>query len=341
MSMSKEESTTSLWWELDQAWEEAPPPSLVRRVLRRLLAIPPRETSFVRRGFRCDSERVRLRLEEASACLIRGYHAALETDPPDLDVRLAREEPETQGFAFEGAALGLTALDVLTGWRKDRFHRFLHGAGDAHAYFVHAGAGWALARLPLSPAALLRRLDPLLGWLALDGYGFHEGFFRRRRSIDLREVPARLSVHERRAFDQGLGRSLWFVEGASVARIASRIAAFPAARRPDLWSGVGLACGYAGGCDRGAVLELRLAGGGHSPELAQGAAFAAEARERAGIPTLYTELACQILCGMSAERAAAAVREAGQDLPEEGEPPACEVWRRRVQERFRKRRTRG
>jgi hypothetical protein len=338
-SMSKEESTTSLRWPLDQTWEEAPP-SLVRRMVRKLLAISPQETSFIRRRFRWDSEEVRLRLEGVAACFVRGYHAALESDPPDLDVRLAREEPAMQGFAFEGAALGLTILDVFTGWRGRRLHRFLHGAGDAHAYIVHVGAGWVLARLPLSPSSLLRRLDPLLGWLALDGYGFHEGFFHGPKSVERQEVPARLAGYERRVFDQGLGRSLWFVEGAGVARIARRIAAFPAERRPDLWSGVGLACGYAGGRDRAAVLELRLASGEHAPELAQGAAFAAEARERAGIPAAHTELACQILCGVSAERAAAIAREAGQDLPPDGGVPAFEVWRRRIQERFQKRGTR-
>ncbi|HEX7185859.1 MAG TPA: DUF1702 family protein [Thermoanaerobaculia bacterium] len=343
--MSKKESTTSLRWPLDQTWVETPPPSLIRRTVRKLLAISPRETSFARRKFRCDSEEVRLRLEGVAGCFVRGYHLALETDPPDLDVRLAREEPESQGFAFEGAALGLTVLDVLTGWltgrRGGRLHRFLQGAGDAHAYIVHVGAGWALARLPLSPASLLRRLDPLLGWLALDGYGFHEGFFHWPQSVERQEVPARLSGYERRAFDQGLGRSLWFVEGTGVARIARRIAAFPAERRPDLWSGVGLACGYAGGRDRSAVMELRLASGEHAPELAQGAAFAAEARERAGIPVAHTELASQALCGMSAERAAAITREAGQDLPPDGEAPAFEVWRRRIQARFQKRGTRS
>ena len=342
--MAKEESTTSLRWPLDETWEAAPP-SRIRRVVRKLLAISPQETSFARRQFRCDSEEVRLRLEGVAGCFVRGYHLALETDPPDLDARLGREEPETQGFSFEGAALGLTVLDALTGWlpgrRADRLHRLLQGAGDAHAYIVHVGAGWALARLPLSPASLRHRLDPLLGWLTLDGYGFHEGFFHGPRSVERQEVPARLAGYERRGFDQGLGRSLWFVEGAGVARIARRIAAFPAERRPDLWSGVGLACGYAGGRDRAAVLELRLAAGEHTPELAQGAAFAAEARERAGNPALHTELACQVLCGVSAERAAATAREAGQDLPPDGGVPAFEVWRRRIQEHFPKRGTRS
>src|SRR3712207_8380154 len=53
--------------------------------------------------------------------------------------------------------------------------------------------------------------------------------------------------------DQGLGRSLWFVQGADVRRIPATVNAFPAERRPDLWSGLGLACGYAGGRTRAEV----------------------------------------------------------------------------------------
>jgi hypothetical protein len=82
------------------------------------------------------------------------------------------------------------------------------------------GLGWAWARLPGNPERRLPALDPLLGWLAVDGYGFHEGYFHWRRRVSARELPRGLSASARRVFDQGLGRSLWFVEGADVPRAA-------------------------------------------------------------------------------------------------------------------------
>lgn len=315
--------------------------SPLRSLARRLLAIDPRDTSFAVRGFRCDEPEIRDRLEGIAQCFVRGYHAALESSLPELPGRLDTEQPAARGWAYEGTAMALTILDVVTGqlWlgRPGRLPAFLAGPGDAHAYIVHVGAGWTLARLPLPVSTLLRRLDPLLGWLAVDGYGFHEGFFHAARSVAGQEVPRKVRGYARRAFDQGLGRSLWFVEGAHPERIAAAIGSFPAARRPDLWSGVGLACAYAGGRGPDALETLRRAAAPWHRELAQGAAFAAAARRRAGNPTPDTELSCQALCGMSWESAAAVCVEAERDLPAvppEAEVPAFEVWRRRIQERF-------
>src|SRR4051812_12052035 len=277
------------------------------KLSRRVLGISPQETSFARRGFRCNSDAVRERLETVGRNFVAGYLCALEA--PDAEVLAARigaaVTRDFQGFANEGAAMGLALLDALTPWRRGRLQRFLAGAGDAHIYIVHVGAGWALARLPLAPRALLARLDPLLGWLALDGYGFHQGFFHAARSVTGQEIPAKVTGYARRAFDQGIGRSLWFVEGADVGRIAATIGAFPAARRPDLWSGVGLACAYAGGRGRDDLAALRRAAAPWTRELAQGVVFAAKARQRAGNPTPDVELASEVLCGRSAAEAAA------------------------------------
>jgi hypothetical protein len=126
---------------------------------------------------------------------------------------------------------------------------------------AHVGAGWAFARLCRNIGRPLARLDPLLRWLAVDGYGFHEGYFHCHRYIERPTRPARLSGYALRVFDQGLGRSLWFVYGADIARISSAIATFTPERRADLWSGTALACSYAGGVERAAIEALREAAG--------------------------------------------------------------------------------
>jgi hypothetical protein len=309
------------------------------KATRRVLGISPRETSFARRGFRCDSPAVRAHLEEVGACFVRGYNAALESRRPDeLAARIAAQVlPPFSGFAYEGAAMALTLLDVLTPWRRDRLQRLLAGPGDAHLYIVHVGAGWALARLPVPVDWLLARLDPNLRWLTLDGYGFHDGFFHWPRTITRQEVPRRLRGYARRAYDLGVGRSLWFVEGAGAGRIAARIAAFPAARRRELWSGVGLACAYAGGADAGALADLCQAAAADRPALAQGVAFAATARARAGNPTPDTELACRTICSMTSDKAAALAertRPAAAHPSFAADLPPFEVWRQRIQQLF-------
>jgi enediyne biosynthesis protein E3 len=312
------------------------------KMSRRLLGISPEETSFARRGFRCDSDALRERLERVGRSFVQGYLLGLETG--DAEALAARIEGDVahdfQGFAYEGAAMALALLDALTLWRRDRLRRFLAGPGDTHVYIVHVGAGWALARLPISVPRLLATLDPVYGWLALDGYGFHQGFFHWPEAIGRQQVPRRLRGYARRGFDQGVGRSLWFVEGADPGRIAARVAAFPAARRADLWSGVGLACGYAGGADRGAIEALRQAAGNAVPALAQGVAFAAKARLRAGIPIPDTALACSVLCGLTAEEAAAVTDDAmpaAAAAPAPAGPdglPLFELWRQDIQRRL-------
>lgn len=317
--------------------------NLGRRLARRLLGVSPEETSFRHRGFRWDSEEVRERLEGVAGRFVQGYHAALEERRLDvLASRLEEIPAEAGGFAYEGAGMALALLDTMTPWRRDRLDAFLRGPADPHVYIVHIGAGWILARLPLSPERLLARFDRILGWLVLDGYGFHEGFFHWPRTVERQEVPAKVRGYARRAFDQGLGRSLWFVEGAGPGRIHARISAFPRERQGDLWSGAGLACSYAGGaggCERSAVEEMLRLAGEHAPQLAQGTGFAAEARQRAGNPAQQTELACRVFWGVGAEEVSGLVVRAGEDLPPDGAEPGFEVWRRRIQQCFTERGT--
>ena len=302
---------------------------------RRVFGISIEETRFERRGFRGGDPRARRRLETIGAAFLSGYHAAL------ADHRIARlaaslesVDVELRGFAYEGAAMGLSLLDTLTPWRRDRWATFLAGPGERHAYMVHVGAGWARARLGGDPDRFLERHDPLLGWLVLDGWGFHDGYFDWPRTIGERRAPPRLIGYARRAYDQGLGRAAWFVDGAEVERVAATLASFEASRREDLWSGVGLAAAYAGGAEESALQDLRERAGEHGAALAQGAAFAAQARRRAGNPAPHTDLACRILCGMGADQAAETTTEALRGLPAGGPRPAYETWRRRIQERF-------
>jgi hypothetical protein len=311
-----------------------PRPSPRGRLLRAALGIAPAEATFARRGFTAADAAARGRLERVGAAFVGGYNAALEADADELPARLDEAGAELRGFAYEGAAMALALLDALTPWRRGRVAAFLRGAGEPHAYMVHVGAGWALARLRRRLDGVPRGMDPLLGWLAADGYGFHEGYFHPRRHVDRLALPRRASGYALRVFDQGLGRSLWFVHGADPARVAAAIARFAHARRADLWSGAGLACAYAGGSRPGAAEALAAAAGPHRPALAQGAAFAAGARRRAGNPAAHTDTACRALCGAGADVAAAAAAAALDGLAPRGDLPAYEVWRLRIQQHF-------
>lgn len=303
-----------------------------RRLRRSLFGIPLEATTFAKRGFYQGDKAAQHRLELIAATFLRGYHAVLEDDSFDTLVpSLQGIEPELQGFAYEGAAMAFALLDYFLP-RKRGLVAFMQGPGANHIYMLHVGAGWTLGRLPRSANKLMQQYDPLLSWLVLDGYGFHQGFFSWPRFIENHVPPTRLSGYALRAFDQGLGRSLWFVKGADVDQVGLAIAAFPPERRGDLWSGIGLASAYAGGVERSGLELIYHLAGKHRWHLAQGAVFAAKARQRAETPAAHTNLACTIFTGYSSDEAAQL-----SDLCLEGLPPgeeAYELWRLRLRSRL-------
>ncbi len=304
---------------------------LAGKLRRTLFGISEREALFSRRGFPSDTP-ARGYLEKLGATFIFGYNAALyEASVEELVKMLYRVEAELNGFAYEGAAMAMALLDQLTPWNRKRLGSFLEGAGERHLYMVHIGAGWALARLKRPVGRYLKNRHPVYRWLVMDGYGFHQGYFHWRRFIEQRELQPGLSGYEARAFDQGLGRALWFVSGADVDRVVKLAMAFPERRRSDLFSGIGLAAAYAGKPSAAALQQFRALAPAFLNELAQGAAFAAKSRQRAGNRAAHTELACQELCGLSARVAADYTDEALRGLPEESEAPAYEIWRTRLQ----------
>jgi hypothetical protein len=312
-------------------------PALVR-LRRAVFGIRPEETTFRKRGFRPGRPEAQMRLENIGSTFVSGYHTALQSDNSgDLAVLLDSIDFEFRGFAFEGAAMALTLLAHLAPWRQNRFAEFLAGPGGRHAYMLHIGAGWAYARLPwlrFRPDHAARNCDPLMRWLTLDGFGFHEGYFAWARAGEKQLIPRGIRGYARRAFDQGLGRSLWFVNCADAKRVAETIQHFDASRHADLWSGIGLACAYAGAYTEMDLAALFAAAHGYRAELAQGAAFAAKARLCAGNLVAHTERACELLCGTSALEAAGTTDEALTNLPRDGPEPAFEVWRRRIQDEF-------
>ncbi len=302
---------------------------------RRLFGIDRNETSVALRGFHVKCPAAAAHFELIGATFVEGYHAALTEDRPEpLAANLESVPREMRGFAYEGAGMALCLLDRLTPWRRDRWQRFAGGPGLAHVYMMHVGAGWTLGRLPFSARRMTSRRDPMLGWLAIDGYAFHEAYFRTDRAVTRGEIPQRLNGYARTAWNLGLGRGLWFVDGAEVERIAARIDGFAADRRAHLWSGIGLASAYAGGASEDELHQLAVAAGKNRPSLAQGVTFAAKARERAGNPVSHTELACRVICSMSSVEAANLTDVALVGASDHGDVPAFEIWRRRIQSRF-------
>lgn len=311
-------------------------------VRRSVLTPSTSSTKLDRRGFFVKSPEAQELLETVGRAFLAGYrYAAGARSVDEVERDLGNVDRELRGFAYEGAAMAFTIRDALR-IRKGHHHvgRFLAGPASPHVYMAHVGIGGALARLPRRRWPAVAPRDQLLGWLAMDGFGFHQAFFHTDRYVhqqyqdrSLRWPPGETGHYVQRAVDQGIGRALWFVEGAEPDRVATVIDKFAPGRQADLWSGAGLAATYAGGATEAELRVLSGRAGEFRPVLAQGCAFAAKARLRANLITEHVRMATELLCGLPLEEAAAVTDQALVDLPthaQDADLPSYETWRRRI-----------
>ena len=85
------------------------------RLRKHFLGISFQEVTFERRGFIDGHHEAKVRLEQIGRVFLQGYHAALnDEDPEILAFNLDAIDRELSGFAYEGAAMGLTLLDQLS-----------------------------------------------------------------------------------------------------------------------------------------------------------------------------------------------------------------------------------
>lgn len=314
----------------------------LRRMRRAALTPDARNVLLEVRGFPIGSPSAQGCLETAGRSFLEGFGVAAER-PTSAETATALSDIEgnRRGFAFEGAAMALAIRDALPIGHRHHVTDFI-AVAEEHIYMLYVGIGWALARLPrrLHRAATVGITDPVLAWLALDGYGFHQAYFKTSKYVGDHHVepdPPQLSIahgdYTRNAIDQGIGRALWFVSGADPDRACDLIGGFAVDRRADLFAGLGLAVTYAGGATESDLTGLAQRAADHRLCLAQGAVFAAEARRRAGITQPATAAAVRILTGRSVIHAAdIAVDTRPLDPVVDGQVGYA-VWRDRIRQR--------
>lgn len=301
---------------------------------------------FAARGFPVTHTTATARLEAVPQAVVCGFEWAIEgASLWELERRLALIEPEQRGFAYEGATMGYTILDAMPGGGRDRTRELLEGPGKPHIFLTYIGIGFAMARLPrplwknILPELTKVPYHPTMSWLAVDGYGFDRAYFDTRRWVDEQAEPSPYPWAGRpeyfaRAFDQGVGRALWFIHGGGPEAVAAAVNRFPAARRPDLWSGVGLAATFAGGSDQNGLAVLRRAAGEYFDELALGVVFAVKARTYSSYVPAHTHLAAGALADLTVG-AAREIADRTEDRSDvDGPVPAYELWRGRIRAEF-------
>jgi hypothetical protein len=317
-------------------------------IRKRLISPPMNITSFAVRGFQDTPDRERL--EESARQVGMGFEIAIEQKGNEaIAERLELLQEEFRGLGYEGAVMALALRDAMSpapGHKNVESFVGVGGQGAHQVFMAYIGVGFALAHLPkliwsrAIPNQAPLPESPALNWMILDGYAFHEAYFKTDKWIGKQYLSPRVpwpwkGSHEYvlRAMDHGIGRAMWFINGADVDRLSTMIEGFAPGRRSDLWSGAALAATYAGGANEDGLNQFAKASWEYHPAVAQGAVFAIKQRVLSNLVTPNTELASQILCEMPPEDAAALTDKAQIDLPD-GAVPAYEIFRQRIQSNF-------
>lgn len=321
-------------------------PTTFGSLLRRLLTPSLHEVTFGKRGFPVTPTEATRRLEQIPQSVICGFEWGIDSrDLWEVERRLSLVKPEFEGFAYEGATMAFTVRDAMAGGRGKRARELLLGPGQPHIFLTYIGIGFAMARLPrvlwkkVVPDLSGSPYYPTMTWLAVDGYGFDRAYFDTRRWVDQQYVPKPYPWEGSpdyflRAVDQGIGRALWFIHGGQASNVAAAVHRFAEHRQPDLWSGVGLAATFAGGCGPDGLAELRRSAGRYRPELALGVVFAVKARAYAGFVPQHTALAAATLGDLSIDDAVAVADGTAVDPDSPGPIPPYEQWRQRIRDHF-------
>lgn len=225
-------------------------------------------------------------------------HFRDEIELEELITYLDAEPLEFRSVAYESASMMLGLRDLSKGTQLNGWTKFYLRAGKEHSFHLDIGLGWAYAKSITSPDPNLNPFHPLMRWMVFDGMGYYNALFRGRRTLKNQMIPEDIDGEDRNGYDQGLGRRLWYMANGDVPKVTAFIQSFPASRYPDLWRGVGIACGYVGGNTRENLEMLINSSGEYKPQLCAGIALAAISRNASNSCTDDIETACQLLCKM-------------------------------------------
>ncbi|MDJ0697858.1 MAG: DUF1702 family protein [Mastigocoleus sp. MO_167.B18] len=284
----------------------------------------------------------RKRIRLSSNAFIKGYNTALEvglshillSEIQSLDINL-------RGFAYEGASMGLAMIDYIGFGKQSRFQKFVD-RNPNYKVLIHVGAGFVISVFNQDIEKSLSSMEPMQRWWAMDGYGFHHGITKWKQSVHKQIVPKKVIGYARRAFDRGLGRSIWFLLCGDINRIVEQLQKFPESRRADMWSGIGVGSTYAGGVSKETLENVKAAAGSYRSYVSLGCTQAARDRYLGNNIVEHNDLACSVYCGMSTESVAKMTIEVMEDLNIDTkekvfvEQPIYEIYREKIRTKLLK-----
>ncbi|MBU6454099.1 MAG: DUF1702 family protein [Cyanobacteria bacterium REEB67] len=224
------------------------------------------------------------------------YVAASETDMSNLVRQLNVEDEIERRILIEAAFASVATQDLIKPGEQSRIDILRASLPDSPV-LVYQGLGGAFATTDLESSTLWTLKQNFFGWMALDCFGFHKGYFEWATTIDRMAVPANLDTMARYAFDCGVGRALWLIADGEPRVVKELVSRFAPDRRAALWSGIGLYTGFVGARDHNDLKKLRKLAGADLCHLQEGIGLAAFILNDAKQTLAHTKGASEIICG--------------------------------------------
>jgi enediyne biosynthesis protein E3 len=228
--------------------------------------------------------------------------AAKHKDLHELVKLLENTDREFLSVAFEGASMEIALTDFAEDPSMKSWLSYLDLCKH-HAAQIFIGLGWAVAQEKKTDLNFVNTLEPGMLFRMWDGCGYFDGILRQRQVVKNLSRLDYIPEKDVRAYDQGLGRSIWYSTKGNPSRSSEFISGFPPARQPDLWRGIGIATSYVGGFNKEMLYDLLSLSGHHKVQLGIGAAMVAKSRIQANCMTPDIETACAVFCNMTANEA--------------------------------------
>jgi hypothetical protein len=256
-------------------------------------------------------------LRRVANTFVDGFSIATELETSLLDREIEIIAPSERGVGYEGVAAGKAVLDLSQGLvdkyssshersgsssseRRLPAAANLLSAAPQYSFLLYLGIGEAMAQLKLPPVLCNDFAGELWGGQIIEGYGFFDGYFNWFETLVHQNYPVGLEPSLAAAYNQGLGRALYFIHNCNPSKIREHINSFAPSRRPELWAGVGIPTAYVGGLSERELARLIDYAGTYRAELMQGVFLGSSARIKQQLVPDHTELACNVICGVKA-----------------------------------------
>ena len=167
----------------------------------------------------------------------------------------------------------------------------------------------------LKPSEYIKDLEPIYKYRVIDGFGYHEGRFKRRQAVRSQQIPQDFDEMNTRAFNQGLGRSFWYTAQGEPEKLSKLIAIFPEERHYDMWRGVGVAVAYVGGIEESILNQLSHYSENNQNPFKCGIALAIHTREEANTTAKNTKQICKFILKKSTSEVSQILKQLEKETP--------------------------